>query len=437
MSQRVNRIAFINPNGELETVSPDGSDRRSLTFGDFYFQFPAWSPDGRRVAAVGSAPDRAGVFVFEDRAGDTLYPAPPHAIYESDREAPVYVFWSPDGQHLSFITNRPEEQSLGLHVAPVIDAASSDFGQAPSRLVATGRPCFWDWSADGKRILLHTGLASEDDSQLKFIDPFNPASGNASIARPGLFQAPGIARSGRFWAFGQVNRAGELQLVVDGRSSNNRMLVPHHGVAAMSWSPTRDQLAYISPTEPVRTYYGPLRLLDATTGKVTLLTDDIVLAFFWSPDGRHIAYFTLAHIAEHVRHNVLPNADAAARDGGFWNGAAGESEHETDEAESEETTEARALWFNLWVVDLEQNEHRLVTTFEPVEAFVNYFLPFFDQYALSHRIWSPDSDAVVLPMAKRDVDGGERAIVYVVPVRRRGGSPRPIAEGSMAFWSQC
>ncbi len=439
MSQRVNRIAFINPNGELETISPDGSDRRSLTFGDRYFQFPAWSPDGRRVAAVGGTSDRTGVFVFEDQASDALYPSPPRAIYESDHEAPVYVFWSPDGHHLSFITNRPDEQSLGLHVASVTDAMFSPFGQASSRLVATGRPCFWDWSADGKRILLHTGLASEDDSQLTFIDPFNPASGNASIARPGLFQAPGIARSGRFWAFGQVNRAGELQLVVDGRSSDNRMLVPHHGVAAMSWSPTRDQLAYISPPEPVRTYYGPLRMLDATTGKVTLLTDDIVLAFFWSPDGRHIAYFTLAHIAEHVRHNILPNADAAVRDGGSRNGAAIESEREVSEAEaeSEEITEVRALWFNLWVVDIEQDEHRLITTFEPVEAFVNHFLPFFDQYALSHRIWSPDSDAVVLPMAKRDEEGGERTIVYVVPTLRRSGPPRPIAEGNMAFWSQC
>lgn len=437
MSQRVNRIAFINPNGELETVSPDGNDRRLLTLGDRYFQFPAWSPDGRRVAAVGGAPDgSAGVFVFEDESGDAPYPSPPRAIYESDREAPIYVFWSPDGRHLSFITNRPNEQSLGLHVASVTDAMSYPFGQASSRLVATGRPCFWDWSTDGKRILLHTGTASEEGSQLKFIDPFNPASGNANIARPGLFQAPGIARSGRFWAFGQVSRAGELQLVVDGRGVSNRLLVPHHGVAAMSWSPTHDQLAYISPTEPVRTSYGPLRVLDATTGKVTLLTDDIVLAFFWSPDGRRIAYFTLAHIAEHVRNSILPNADAAARDGGFRNGAEIEPEQE-EAAESDEGAEARAPWFNLWVVDIEQDEHRLITTFEPVEAFVNYFLPFFDQYALSHRIWSPDGDAVVLPMAKRDEEGGKRTFIYVVPTLRRGGPPRPIAEGDMAFWSQC
>lgn len=435
MAQRVNRIVFVNPVGDLETISPDGSNRRLLSSGDIFFQFPAWSPDGRRIAAVGGAPNRIGIFVFEDREDSALEPPAPRVVYESKREAPVYVFWSPDGQHLSFITNRPEEQSLGLHVASLTDAPRP----ASSRLVATGRPCFWDWSADGKHILLHTGLAGEAGAQIRFIDPFNPSGGYASIARPGLFQAPGIARSGRFWAFGQVNRAGELQLVVDERNANNRLLVPHHGVAAIGWSPTRDQLAYISPTEPVRTYYGPLRLLDATTGKVTLLTDDTVLAFFWSPNGRHIAYFTLAQIAEYIRHNVLPNADAAARDGGFQNRAE-EAEDETGETESpgsEESQAARAIWFNLWVVDIERGEHRLISTFEPAETFVDYFLPFFDQYALSHRIWSPDSDAIVLPILRRSADGSEHTLVYVIPTLRKGEAPRPIAEGSMAFWSQC
>jgi TolB protein len=434
MLRRVNRIAFVNPNGELETISPDGTQRRRIAPSELFFQFPAWSPDGQRVAAVGGTFDRAGVFVFEDAANDTARLDPPPAIYESDRDAPVYVFWSPDSQHLSFITNRVEEKSLGLHVASVVGTSPAARGEATSRLVATGRPCFWDWSADGKRILLHTGLASEEDSQLKFIDPFNPASGNASLARPGLFQAPGIARSGRFWAFGQINRAGELQLVVDGRSTPKRMLVPHHGIAAMSWSPAHDQLAYISPTEPVRTYYGPLRLLDATTGKVRVLTDDIVLAFFWSPDGRHIAYFTIANIAEYVQHNILPNPDAAVHDGGFWN--RDEAGQERD-PEQEETEEERTLRFNLWSVDIEQGEHRLIVTFEPVDTFVNHLLPFFDQYALSHRIWSPDSDAIVLPMMAGGDEGNERADIYVVPMSRRGGPPRPIAEGTMAFWSQC
>jgi TolB protein len=56
-------------------------------------------------------------------------------------------------------------------------------------------------------------------------------------------------------------------------------------------------------------------------------------------------------------------------------------------------------------------------------------LPYFDQYALSHRLWSPDSSALVLPIQVQD-----EARIFVVPVS--GGQPQEIAVGDMAFWSQ-
>lgn len=428
MHNSVNRIALINLNGELETLSPDGEERRALTNGERYFQFPAWSPDGSRIAAVGGTREQAGVFVFADE--DTAYrlQSQPQSVYESEQDAPIYCYWSPDNEHLSFVTGRAREQSMGLHVVSTRGDAVNTLVSQP---VATGQPCFWDWSLDGKRILLHTGMSNDDGSSLTFIDPFNPAGNRAPIAKPGLFQAPGIARSGRYFAFAQVNRKGEPQLVVDGRQLNQRLVIEHQGIAAMSWSPMHDQLAFISPTEPVRTYYGPLKVLDAGTQDVRTLTEDIVLAFFWSPDGRHIAYFTIANVAEQILDTVLPNPEAAALDGGFL---AYETDEPEDEAEAFE--DDRVLRLNLWCVDVDSGEQHLITTFEPVELFVNQFLPFFDQYALSHRIWSPDSTAVVLPVVKRNEEGEDRPVVCVVPMLRHGGRPRVIAEGMMAGWSQ-
>jgi TolB protein len=60
--------------------------------------------------------------------------------------------------------------------------------------------------------------------------------------------------------------------------------------------------------------------------------------------------------------------------------------------------------------------------------FVSQFLPFFDQYALSHRLWSPDSSALVLPAR---VEGASQIMLFPAD----GGEPRPVAPGSMAFWS--
>jgi TolB protein len=83
----------------------------------------------------------------------------------------------------------------------------------------------------------------------------------------------------------------------------------------------------------------------------------------------------------------------------------------------------------LRVVPTEGGEAVELVRFTPTTLFVTQFLPFFDQYALSHRVWSPASDALVLPMAS---DGTSR--ITVVPVD--GSGARVIAEGEMPAWSR-
>jgi TolB protein len=74
-------------------------------------------------------------------------------------------------------------------------------------------------------------------------------------------------------------------------------------------------------------------------------------------------------------------------------------------------------------------EGRRLLNFTPTLTFLSQLMPFFDQYALSHRLWSPTSDALVLPLLE---DG--RSFIYIVPIH--GGDRRFLAEGSMASWSQ-
>jgi TolB protein len=80
------------------------------------------------------------------------------------------------------------------------------------------------------------------------------------------------------------------------------------------------------------------------------------------------------------------------------------------------------------VVDIDSGQRRLLKTFLPTEEFLTQFLPFFDQYALSHHLWSPGSDALVLPV----VENGQ-AHILVVPAD--GSTSHPLAHGTMAFWS--
>ena len=199
MEQRVDRIALINLEGDLEVIAPDGTSRRRLSEGERVFHFPAWSPDASRIAVIGGDRLQAGVFIFSDAAGVQGMQGfePEHAVYESTRNAPIYLFWSPSGEYVSFIVTRADEHSMGLHVVSASPPARDLKPTDSPTVLATGQPCFWDWTPDGRRILLHVGgWDTGRSAQLAMIDPFAPeGASRTSVARPGLFQSPGISVS--------------------------------------------------------------------------------------------------------------------------------------------------------------------------------------------------------------------------------------------------
>ncbi len=441
MCNAADRIVIVNPSGDLEVASADGAHRRTIAAGDRYFHFPAWSPDGCRIASIGGNRDRTGIYIFDgadDAPGNVDEPDAGQIAYETAHNAPIYLYWSPDGAHLSFLAALNESRTLGLHVVST-NAGAMKEGVRPT-LVASGRPCFWEWSPDSRRILMHVGGWEGDEAaRLVLLDPFDRDARKSATAgvikRPGSFQAPGFARDGRRRAFGQLSRKNELHLVIDGLESQRGeapLVIPHAGVAALTWSPARDQLAFISPPEPVRTYYGPLRLLDAATGDVRVLAHDVVLAFFWSPDGRSILYFTVADAVDHLR-DLLTDPARTAMDGGTFRLDVDASQAGVDDADEGERME---LWLNAWIVNVDDGDPELLCTFEPVDLFVNQFLPFFDQYAKSHRIWSPGSDAIALPMMMIDADNVQREpmICAVSVARKNFGAITPVAPGIAGFW---
>lgn len=399
-NESLNRIAFVDPDGRLGTVSPDGSDLRLLTGPGVRFQFPAWAPNGSGIAAIGSDEQQASVYVVAEgaqTADETLEP-----LYQSSDRAPFYLYWSPDSQQVSFLAN--DRGSIALHLVPAD-------GSEVSRVLARGQPFYWDWTSGGDQLLIHTGGVG-DNARLGFIDILGDPVGS-EYSTPGLFQAPGISPSGRFLAFAAIE-GEEFHVVAQDSQGTQRTEVPHQGIAAMTWSPQADRLAFISPQVQAPAFFGPLRMLDAATGEVQTLTNDVVLAFFWSPDGQSIAYLTLDSASDSSGAQV-PGVASATKGTGFQPVA---------------NHGQRQARLRLSVVDVDSGERRLLTMFQSTRLFVSQFLPYFDQYALSHRIWSPDSTALVMPMV--GLDGEER--IHVVPVD--GGAPREVASGSIGFWSQ-
>ena len=390
----INRIVIINGDGEIETLSPTGRDHRVLTHegSRVLFQFPVWSPDGQRLAVIGSELSGGGIYVLDDSAG--VVDASDSQVYFSANETPIYLFWSPDSANLAFLANQPRNR-MGLKI---IDGD----GAGDSRLLATGAPFYWDWSDDGRQLLIHNGEAG---GALALIDVQGQVQAG-NVATPGAFQAPGIAPGGRYWAFAEQSEGRSALVVVDTQTGERRTYEPSDSLA-LGWSPTGEQLAFTNAPAADHPFWGPLRILDVASGQTRLITRETVLAFFWSPDGRSIAFITLNEDDDGV--NALAEARYVAR-----------------QARPAQQT---AGFLTLSVVDAASGQGLRLLDFEPTLVFLTQFLPFFDQYALSHRLWSPDSSALVLPVRE-----GETDVVLVVPAD--GGQPAFLAEGSVAFWSQ-
>jgi TolB protein len=90
------------------------------------------------------------------------------------------------------------------------------------------------------------------------------------------------------------------------------------------------------------------------------------------------------------------------------------------------------------VIDTAGGKARKLVNFIPTRVqSVAYEV--FDQYALSHRIWSPDSNALVFAgvLVKEGATPPARAMpppsIWLLPVD--GATPEGISDGSVAFWS--
>jgi TolB protein len=182
---------------------------------------------------------------------------------------------------------------------------------------------------------------------------------------------------------------GRAAVVLAERGGEDAGSMPVFGPAAMAFDPTGSRLAAIGAVEafegdrviPV----GPVRVLEPGADALRTLLDGLVVGFWWSPDGATLAAIRVATV------------DGAP--------------------------EVRLVF-----VDVASGDIRAEPLVRLSELFIDQVLTYFDQYALSHRLWAPDSSSFLLPVV--DDDGAAR-VVAVTP----DGEVLARLDGAMAFWS--
>jgi hypothetical protein len=283
--------------------------------------------------------------------------------------APFYVYPRPGGDGSADIVALRNHLEGGLAAEVIHDDGSVT-------VLEGGFPFFFTWT-DAGSVVAHLESSSVD-----VVYP-NPAP---IAARPGAFGAPG-SRGDDVVLVRSSGPVSNLTLVA-GEESTDLATVrgPVHLVVGADRVAVRSIAQEGAPGGiEARAQTIPTLVPDALAvvglddGTVEIVATEGVVAFFWDPDGGRLLHLVTG-----------------------------------DEAE---------LSWKVW-------EDGVVTdyaSFVPEPAWFSTFLPFFDQYAQSMSLWSPDGGAFAFPGSV----GGESG-VWVQHLDQ--ASPERISSGSWVSW---
>ena len=397
--ETVDLIAFVGQDDNIYTIRPDGTDQElvsipmagetaSLVGGAFFdnhtiYNWPTWSPDATKLAftSYSANGDFPGVLWLVDIPGglpDKVFQDPDDTIgrFVAQR-SPHYVYWSPQSDRIAFLAPTPE--SLVLYMIETADPPHPE-------TVSFGAPSYMAWSPDGQYLLHH--LVQE----LDLVDTRNNFA-RASLNADSLsYRTPAWSPDSSRIAYVNDFQGGD-RLVVSGIQGTSTTEVDRVNVlSAFLWSPTANEIAFTElgtgRSLGIPTYAG-LAIFDADSGEKTQVTTREVVAFFWSPDGEKLAYVTVDRSASTIS------------------------------------------WY---VNDRSGRSEKKLTDFIPSHEQLFVMFAFFDQYAYSNQLWSPDSNALVYSGRDPDANGTGGSTIQVISVDGND-PPLVIAPGNLAFWS--
>ena len=398
----VDRIAYIGSDDNLYTINKDGSDPRRLTGerrlstggvlharelqSQVFYTWPTWSPDGTKIAASQVIAEEDSVVVSlqtidVDTGGLTrIYDNEPDASPLIAQGVPHYIYWSPDGSRLTFIASTAEGLTL---------FASDPQEKDPPVPVKAKGPIYFNWSNDGRSLLLHSG----QDLMVAQVE--------GSLVPLGLglegdgFRAPAWLSDGdRIVYVSQASGTNNLYVADTQSEGSSKAIAQVDDYVAFLRSPISDEVAVAEGPGGSDLLYNQLTIVDVEDASQRVLVEERFLAYFWAPDGEKIAYVTV---------------------------------------------DSRSQGFTWKVVPARGGPPETLAQFAPSQELFTLLL-FFDQYAYSNSVWSPDSTQMVFTgtlsreSTRRNGGSSDEDKVFVLNID--GGSPPlEIASGSLAFWS--
>jgi TolB protein len=395
------RLAYIGADGNIFVATPDLKEHFAVTHDATVppegpgLSYPrvSWSPDGQLAYAsvIRNGNDaQARLYVAESPG------APARLVGRSDQHFVIYIYWSPTPcpnepgcSRLGYLIEEPE--GIALHIVDMgADRITND-------IAGHGWPFYFSWSPDGKYMLWHTGGAARfsDEARIARFSLENWQVESLGMA-PGLFIAPAWSPLGDEWLLVANQDSRDYLYRTEAKQDGPNPVIRQALTTAedkhmvFSWSPDGKRVAYSTLRSSEGLIFGPIYVYDLESGETKQITASSfnISGFFWAPDGERIGYLSRLELRDEN-------------------------------------------WMQWRVYDLAQDLDRGFAAFNPSYQ-MRYVISSFNQYAQSHRLWSPDGRYLVY--ADQDKNNVNR-IWMVDTFAARGTDPILVAEGSMGFWS--
>ena len=251
-ASRRTKIAFASSrdgNEEIYVMDSDGRNQRRVTVNPARDAYPAWSPDGKKIAFESNRnnvnKDHMQIWVID---ADGKNP-----IRLTDGLRDVQPDWSPDGTKIAYVTALvPEEHHLAPGGITVMDADGKD-----KRLLKNEGGVFPSWSPDGKRIVYSVG-------QIYVMDP-DGRNSEQLTHDAGFKRMPSWSHDGKSIAY----LANHRIWVMDSNGKNERRLTNVNSDEHATWSPDSESIAFHSFQRGLGIY-----VVDVTSGAVDILLRD-------------------------------------------------------------------------------------------------------------------------------------------------------------------
>lgn len=365
-----NQLLVSGADGNLYLVDATSGSRFALTNDAStrrqYLQ-ATWAPDGERIAWARLDGQRSFLEATRFDGADRREVSLPFL--------PFYIFWSPGGERLAYLSNwmALDQPSMALRIVDL------DADAMHVRTLAEGQPFYFSWAPDGQQLLAHIGGERVELLSLDGAVQSLQISG-------GQFSAPQWAGDGARLIYAVAGAAQQRLIVTNVTGQELTELTDFAGRISFSLSPDNAQLAYVVTEATMQSStLGPLYVVDVETQRTREITPNPVLAFFWSPAGDKLAYLGLEFVAGRL-----------------------------------------GLRWYVW----DGRTSTPYAGFLPTQTFLENYLPFFDQYAQSQRVWASDGSAFVFTGTLADGRSG----VWVQPLAP-DAAPVAMGSGVFAVWS--